>query len=181
MSRIGKLPITLDAKTTATINGDTIIVKGALGELTFTKSSLVNVVIEDKTIVVSIDNLEDSTKKALWGTTRAVLNNMVEWVSKGYKKSLEIVWVWYKFEVSGAKITLSIGFSHKVEMDVPKGLTAAMDEKLKNTIHLTGIDKQLLGEFTAKIRAKKKPEPYKGKWIKYVWERIRRKAGKTGK
>ena len=84
-------------------------------------------------------------------------------------------------ELAGAKLVLSIGFSHKVEMDPPKGITMKADEKLKNVIHFESIDKQLLGEFVAKVRAKKKPEPYKGKWIKYVGENIRRKAGKSGK
>jgi large subunit ribosomal protein L6 len=107
---------------------------------------------------------------------------MVVWVTDGYTKSLEINGVWYKFEVAGTdKLVLSIGYSHKVDVVAPKGITVKADEKLKNTIHISGIDKQLVGEFTSKIRAMKKPEPYKGKWIKYVWEIIRRKAGKSGK
>ena len=106
---------------------------------------------------------------------------MVVWVTEGYKKSLEINWVGYKFEVQGNKLVLSIGFSHKVEMDVPAGLKVAMDDKLKNVLHISWIDKQLVWEFASKIKAKKKPEPYKGKGIKYVGEHIRRKAGKTGK
>jgi large subunit ribosomal protein L6 len=106
---------------------------------------------------------------------------MVEWVSTGFKKSLEINWVWYKFEVAWDKLVLSIGFSHKVEMPVPNGIKIAMDEKLKNTLHISGIDKQLIWEFAAKIRAKKKPEPYKGKGIKYTDEVVRRKAWKSGK
>ena len=105
---------------------------------------------------------------------------MVVGVTEGYKKSLEINWVGYKFETQGQKLVLSIGFSHKVEMAVPAELKVNMDEKAKNVLHISWIDKQLVGEFAAKIRAKKKPEPYKGKWIKYVWEHIRRKAGKTG-
>ena len=105
---------------------------------------------------------------------------MVEWVSKGFKKSLEINWVGYKFEPQWDKLILSIGYSHKVEMKVPAGLKVELDEKQKNVIHVSGFDKQLVGEFAAKIRAKKKPEPYKGKGIKYVGEHIIRKAGKTG-
>jgi large subunit ribosomal protein L6 len=105
---------------------------------------------------------------------------MVEWVSKWFKKSLEINWVGYKFEPQGDKLILSIGFSHKVEMKVPAGLKVELDEKQKNVIHVSGFDKQLVWEFAAKIRAKKKPEPYKGKGIKYVGEHIIRKAGKTG-
>ncbi len=178
MSRIGKLPVVISDNIDVTIDGREVKVKGPKGELTFTYSDVVEVIKEENNLIVK--PLNDSAK-ALWGTTRAVLNNMVEGVAQGYKKSLEINGVGYKFEVQGAKLVLSIGFSHKVEMDVPAGLTVAMDEKLKNVIHIAGIDKQLVGEFAAKIKAKKKPEPYKGKGIKYVGEHIRRKAGKSGK
>jgi large subunit ribosomal protein L6 len=105
---------------------------------------------------------------------------MVEWVTNWFKKSLEINWVGYKFEVQWQKLILSIGYSHKVDMEIPAWLKVELDEKLKNVLHISGIDKQLVWEFASKIRAKKKPEPYKGKWIKYVWEYIIRKAGKTG-
>lgn len=178
MSRIGKQPVVLSDKTEATINGSTVTVKGPLGELSFTYQDCVEVIKEENTLVVK--KLNDSAK-ALWGTTRSIINNMVEGVTTGYKKSLEIVWVWYKFEPKGAVLILSIGFSHKVEMDIPAGLKIEADGKIKNVIHVTGIDKQLVWEFAAKIRAKKKPEPYKGKGIKYVGEHIRRKAWKTGK
>ncbi len=178
MSRIGKLPIVISDKIEASINWNDVKVKGPLGELTFTHVNSVEVVKEENTLVVN--KLNDSAK-ALWGTTRSILSNMVEGVTNGYKKSLEINWVGYKFEVQGAKLILSIGFSHKVEMAVPTELKIAADEKQKNVIHVTGIDKQLVWEFAAKIRAKKKPEPYKGKGIKYVGEHIRRKAWKTGK
>jgi len=177
MSRIGKLPIVLSDKVEVTLNGRDIKVKGPLWELSFTYSSTVEVIKEENTLIVK--PLWDEAK-ALWWTTRAVINNMVVGVAEGYKKSLEINWVGYKFEVQGKKLVLSIGFSHKVEMEVPAELKAEMDEKAKNIIHISWIDKQLVWEFAAKVRAKKKPEPYKGKWIKYVWEHIRRKAGKTG-
>ena len=178
MSRIGKLPIAISDKVEVAINGRDVKVKGPLGELAFTHVESVEVVKEENTLVVN--KLNDSAN-ALWGTTRSVINNMVVGVTEGYKKSLEINGVGYKFEVQGAKLILSIGFSHKVEMEVPAELKVALDEKLKNVIHVTGIDKQLVWEFAAKIRAKKKPEPYKGKGIKYVGEHIRRKAWKTGK
>ncbi len=177
MSRIGKLPIVLSDKVNATLNGKEIKVKGPLWELSFTFTDSVEVVINENTLTVS--PLNDNAS-ALWGTTRSVINNMVEGVSNGYKKSLEINWVGYKFEAQGQKLVLSIGFSHKVEMEVPTGLKVELDEKAKNVLHVSWIDKQLVWEFAAKVRAKKKPEPYKGKWIKYVWEHIRRKAGKTG-
>lgn len=178
MSRIGKLPIVISEKIEASINGRDVKVKGPLGELTFTHVDSVEVVKEENTLIV---NKLDDSAKALWGTTRSVINNMVEGVTNGYKKSLEINWVGYKFEVQGTKLVLSIGFSHKVDMLIPTGLKVTADDKQKNVIHVTGIDKQLVWEFTAKIRAKKKPEPYKGKGIKYVGEHIRRKAWKTGK
>lgn len=178
MSRIGKLPVVLSDKVEVTLNGRDVKVKWPLWELSFTYSDKVEVKQEDNNLIVN--PLSDEAN-ALWGTTRAVLNNMVFGVTEGYKKSLEIVWVGYKFEVSGSKLILSIGFSHKVEMEVPAGLKAEMDEKNKNVLHISWIDKQLVWEFTAKVRAKKKPEPYKGKWIKYVGEHVRRKAGKTGK
>lgn len=178
MSRIGKLPIVLTEKVEVTLNGRDVKVKGPLWELNFTYSETVEVIKDENNLIVKPLWNE---AKALWGTTRAILNNMVEGVTTGYKKSLEINGVGYKFEVQGKKLVLSVGFSHKVEMLVPSDLKVEMDEKAKNVLHISWVDKQLVWEFAAKIRAKKKPEPYKGKWIKYVWEHIRRKAGKTGK
>ena len=178
MSRIGKLPIVLSDKVEITLKDNVIKVKGPLWELTFAFTDSVEVIKDENTL--KVNPLNDNSS-ALWGTTRSVINNMVEGVSNGYKKSLEINWVGYKFEAQGQKLVLSIGFSHKVEMPVPTWLKVEMDEKAKNILHISWIDKQLVWEFAAKVRAKKKPEPYKGKWIKYVWEHIRRKAGKTGK
>lgn len=177
MSRIGKLPVVLSEKVEVTLNGRDIKVKWPLGELSFTYSEKVDVIKDENNLIVK-PLWEESN--ALWGTTRAVLNNMVVWVTEGYKRSLEIVWVGYKFEVQWAKLILSIGYSHKVEMEVPAWLKIELDEKFKNILHISWIDKQLVWEFSAKVRAKKKPEPYKGKWIKYVGEHIRRKAGKSG-
>lgn len=177
MSRIGKLPIVLSDKVEVTLNGRDIKVKWPLGELSFSHSDKVEVVKEDNNLIVN-PVWDDSN--ALWWTTRAVLNNMVEGVTNGYTRSLEINWVGYKFEVSGNKLVLSVGFSHKVEIEVPTWLKTELDEKAKNVLHIKWIDKQFVWEFAAKIRAIKKPEPYKGKWIKYVGEHIRRKAGKAG-
>lgn len=181
MSRIGKLPVVMPDKVEAKLLDNKIEVSGPLGTLTLKLSDLVNVTIEDKNIVVTPTDLENSLSKALWGTTRANINNMVIWVLNWYSKSLEITWVWYKMELSWTKLILSIWFSHKVEMAPPSVISMKADEKLKNVIHFSSIDKQLLWEFVAKIRAMKKPEPYKGKGIKYVWEVIRRKAWKSGK
>ena len=177
MSRIWKLPVAIPEKVEASVKDNAVTVKGPLGQLTFAHSDKVKVEVKDGNIVTTPVKPEYS---AMWGTTRAVLNNMVEWVVNGYKKSLEINGVWYKFEVQGTKLILSIGYSHKVEMQAPEWVKVEMDEKLKNVIHISGIHKQDVGQFASKIKAKKKPEPYKGKGIKYLGEHIKRKAGKTG-
>ena len=135
---------------------------------------------EESTLFVAIDNLEDKQQKAYWGLTRAMLQNMVTGVSEGYTKSLEIIGVGYKFDVKGPrKIELALGFSHKVYVDAPEGITIENDKEDKNKIHLKSHDKQLLGYFSAYIRSLKKPEPYKGKGIRYTGEYVRKKAGKT--
>ena len=177
MSRIVKLPIELSDKVNVDLSWNEIKVKWPLWELSYVFSDKVTVLKEDNSIVVKPVNDE---AKALWGTTRAIISNMVIWVTEGYKKTLEINWVGYKFEVAGDKLILSIGYSHKVEMKVPAWLKAQLDDKAKNVLHISWIDKQLVWEFASKVRAKKKPEPYKGKGIKYADEHIRRKAGKTG-
>ena len=178
MSRIWKSPVALVEKVEAKVDWNTIIVKGPLWELSFDFSDKVSVTVSENEITVT---KKDESANALWGTTRSIINNMVEWVSKGFKKSLEIIWVGYKFEVSWAKLILSIGYSHKVEMEIPSHLKVALDDKKKSILHISGIDKQAVGEFAAKVRENKKPEPYKGKGIRYVGEHVRRKAGKTGK
>ena len=178
MSRIGRAPVAISDKVQATISANNIKIKWPLWELSFDFSENVEVKQEENSIIVTQKSEEFS---AIWGTTRAIINNMVIWVTEGYKKSLEINWVGYKFEVQGQKLVLSIGYSHKVDMEIPAGLKLVLDDKEKNVLHFTWIDKQLVWEFAAKVKAKKKPEPYKGKWIKYVGEHIRRKAGKTGK
>jgi len=177
MSRIGKLPIVIPEKVEVTLVENNIKVKWPLWELSFDFSDKVKVTKDENSIIVSP---VDESAKALWWTTRAVINNLVIGVSEGYKKSLEINWVGYKFELAWNKLVLSIGYSHKVEMSIPDGVKVTLDDKAKNVLHITGIDKQLVWEYASKIKAKKKPEPYKGKWIKYVWEYIVRKAGKTG-
>jgi large subunit ribosomal protein L6 len=178
MSRIGKLPIIIPENVEAIIEDNNVKVKWPLWELSFAYlTDKVEVLKEESSFIVKPLNQE---AKSFWWTTRAILNNMVIWVTQGYKKSLEISWVGYKFEVSWDKLVLSIGFSHKVDMKVPTWLKIQLDEKEKNVLHVSWIDKQRVWEFAAKIKAKKKPEPYKWKWIKYVNEHIRRKAGKTG-
>lgn len=170
----------LPAGVTATVDGKKITVKGAKGELSLTLQEAVSVKLEGQELHVVVANEENSQDRAFWGLTRALVANMVIGVSEGYKKSLEIQGVGYKFEVNGPqKLTLSVGFSHKVVMDAPKGVTIENDPKEKNVIHLSGIDKQQVGYFAALVREIKPPEPYKGKGIRYVGEYVRRKAGKT--
>lgn len=177
MSRIGKMPVVIPDKVNVSVSTNNVIVKWPLWELSFTYSKEVEVVSEWNTLIVNPIN---EGANALWWTTRAILNNMVIWVSVWYTKSLEIIWVWYKFEIQWSILILSIWYSHKVNVDIPKWLTASMDEKLKNVIHFKWIDKQLIWEFVAKIRSMKKPEPYKWKWIRYLWEQVKTKAWKTG-
>jgi len=178
MSRIGKLAVSITDKNSIEIKDSNIRVIWALGELSFKyNSSLIRLDHIDNEIRVI--PLSDEAN-ALWWTTRAIISNMVNWVNIWYKKSLEIVWVGYKFEIAWDKLILSIGYSHKLELICPKWLKVELDEKIKNLLHITWIDKQLVWQFSAKIRSYKKPEPYKWKWIKYLWEQIRRKAWKTG-
>lgn len=180
MSRIGKLPVTLPSGVTAQITQTEVIVNGPKGSLSFPIYEGVTVIEEGNTLKVSIANQDDKQQKAFWGLTRACLANNVKGVSEGYKKSLEIIGVGYKFDIkSPTKLELSLGFSHKVNVDAPAGITIEADKDDKNKIHVLSHDKQLIGYFAAYIRSLKKPEPYKGKGIRYVGEHVRRKAGKT--
>ncbi len=177
MSRIWKMPINLSDKVEVKIENNNISIKWPLWSLSFDYSSNVEVVKEDNIIVVKCLNKEANS---LWWTTRSVINNMVIGVTEWYKKALEINWVWYKFDLQWNKLILSIWYSHKVEMQAPEWLKLELDDKAKNILYVSWIDKQLVWQFASKIKSKKKPEPYKWKWIKYVWENIRRKAWKTG-
>lgn len=180
MSRIGKLPITLPAGVTVEITPQAVVAKNAKHTLSVEILEGVSVSQEDTVLRVSVANPLDAQQRAYWGLTRALIQNMMVGLSEGYTKSLEIVGVGYKFDVKGpAKLELSIGYSHKVSVDAPEGVTIELDKDNKNVIHLKSHDKQLLGYFAAYVRSLKKPEPYKGKGIKYVGEHIRRKAGKT--
>lgn len=162
------------------MDGKKIAVKGPKGELSLVLQDCVTVTVEEGNLLVSVANADEKEQKAFWGLTRALLANMVQGVAEGFKKSLEIQGVGYKFEItSPTKLTLAVGFSHKVVLDAPKGVTISPDEKEKNVIHISGIDKQQVGFFAALVRSVKKPEPYKGKGIRYVGEYVRRKAGKT--
>ncbi|MBU6447907.1 50S ribosomal protein L6 [Patescibacteria group bacterium] len=178
MSRIGKKPIQLPSGVSAEMKNGSFNVTGPKGSLEITVHPKVSVSIADGQVNVDVKNHDNKTERALWGLTRSLLANAVSGVVSGYEKKLEINGVGFRGTVAGSKINLSLGFSHPVEVEVPKGLSATIE---KNIITITGIDKQQVGEFAANIRALKKPEPYKGKGIKYVDEVIRRKAGKVVK
>ncbi len=178
MSRIGKKPVTIPNGVKAELKDLALNINGPKGSLVVLLHPKVQVKIENNEITVDIAHKENKFEKSLWGLTRSLINNAVTGVVSGYEKKLEINGVGYRGSVAGKTITLSLGFSHPVIVEVPDGLSAAIE---KNVITITGIDKQLVGEFAAKIRALKKPEPYKGKGIKYADEVVRRKAGKVVK
>ena len=179
MSRIGNKHIAIPAGVSVNVAEDNFVtVKGPKGELSFKFNHEMTIEVEGSTCVVKRPN-DDKQTKMLHGTTRAVLHNMVVGVSEGFKKTLEINGVGYRAQLSGNKVVVSAGYSHPVEMEIPEGLKVELP---KNTqIIISGIDKQLVGQFAAEIREIRKPEPYKGKGIKYADETIRRKVGKTGK
>lgn len=176
MSRLGKLPIELIAGTQVKIEKDFIVVKGAKGELRTKLHSAIKIEITEKDIKIAINNIEDKKEKSLWGLYRSLINNMVEGVNKGFVRKLEINGVGYRAAIAGSKLTVNAGYSHPVIYDLPVGVTGIVEA---NTITLSSADKQLVGETAAQIRRIRKPEPYKGKGIKYAEEVIRRKAGKT--
>jgi len=174
MSRLAKKPIIIPEKTTVTQEGTTILVKGPLGELFRPFPPSVNVAINDKEIVVT---LRDTSRehKALSGTVVAHIKNMIAGVNKEYEKKLLIEGVGFKAAVEGAKLNMALGFSHPVVVEVPKGIKVTTE---KGVINISGINKDTVGQFAAKVRAFKEPEPYKGKGIRYSDEVIRRKQGK---
>lgn len=178
MSRIGKVPITIPAGVQVSLANRTIKVKGAKGELSYAYSPLVEVSQEGDKIVVK-RNGDDKEPRAFHGLTRALINNMVQGVSKGFEKRLQLVGVGFRAQVSGKKLTLNVGFSHPIEFMIPDGVKVEMDKEDKNILVVTGIDRQLVGEAAAQIRKFRTPEPYKGKGIRYVDEYVRRKAGKA--
>ncbi len=178
MSRIGKLPVAIPAGVEVKVeDGNVITVKGPKGTLTRKLVDEMSVKVEGAEVVVTRPN-DLKRNKSLHGLTRTLVFNMVEGVTKGYTKVLEINGVGYRAAKAGNKLTLTLGYSHPVEMVDPEGITTTVDG---NKITVAGIDKEKVGQFAAEIRTKRPPEPYKGKGIKYETETIRRKVGKTGK
>ena len=178
MSRIGKLPIPLPQGVTAEVAGQDVKVKGPKGELHLTISEPIKVALEDNSILVSRPD-EEATSKSLHGLSRTLIANNVHGVAEGFSKSLEIVGTGYRAASKGSAIELALGLSHPVVVTPPDGVTLTVEGN--NKIIVSGISKQAVGEVAANIRKLRKPEPYKGKGIRYEGERVRRKAGKAGK
>ena len=178
MSRIGKQTIHIPSGVTVEQKDGQLTVRGPKGELARQVSPLVSVTIADGTVAVDVVHKEDKQERSLWGTTAAHIVNMIAGVSTGFTKQLEVNGVGYRVAMEGADVKLEVGFSHPVVYSMPAEVSASVE---KNVITLSSADKELLGQVAAEIRRIRKPEPYKGKGIKYVDEIIRRKAGKAAK
>lgn len=178
MSRIGNAPIQIPNNVTITLDDGAISVSGPAGQLSLPITKGVKVEVNDQTLTVKRHS-DDRFARSLHGLTRALINNMVVGVDKGWEKKLELVGVGYRSQTSGDKITLSVGYSHPVEITAPAGIKFAVADNTKITV--SGIDKNLVGQIAAKIRAVRPPEPYQGKGIRYAGEYVRRKAGKAAK
>lgn len=179
MSRIGKNPVLIPAGVTITSDANAlIVVKGPKGELSLTPHPLAKIEVTEQEVKVIRDG-EEPIKRAMQGLTRTLIQNMVTGVTEGFSKRLEINGVGYRAAVQGKTLELSLGFSHPVKYSIPEGIEIKMDEEKKNVIVISGIDKQKVGQVAAEIRSYRKPEPYKGKGVRYEGEYVRRKAGKT--
>ena len=178
MSRIGRLPVTVPSGVEVSIDGRRLTVKGPKGELTRELHPDMLLAREDDRVVVTRPT-EQKHHKQLHGLTRTLVNNMVTGVTTGYRKGLEITGVGYRAALVGRKLQLSLGYSHPVEIEPPAGITFELENPTR--LAVVGIDKELVGQVAASVRATRKPEPYKGKGVRYAGERVRRKAGKAGK
>ncbi|MEK7607191.1 MAG: 50S ribosomal protein L6 [Patescibacteria group bacterium] len=178
MSRIGKKPIVVPKNVTVHVADGFVSIKGPKGEEKVVLHPHVQVVATEGELNVNVSHPDDKQDRALWGLFRALLANQVEGVVNGFEKKLEMQGVGFKANIQGKNLVLEVGFSHSVTMEFPAGIEAAVE---KNIITIKGINKQVVGEFAASVRAKKKPEPYQGKGIRYVGEVVRKKAGKAAK
>ena len=178
MSRIGKAPITVPGGVTVAIDGNSISVKGPKGELARTYSELITIRQDGDQLLVERSD-DDRLARAQHGLVRSLVQNMVTGVTTGFQKDLDIVGVGYRAQAKGSGLELSLGFSHQVIVDAPEGISFVVPQPTRIEVH--GIDKQLVGQMAANIREWRKPEPYKGKGVRYVDEHVRRKAGKAGK
>jgi large subunit ribosomal protein L6 len=179
MSRVGRLPIEIPGGVDVEIKGTHIRVKGPKGELSHTFPPVVKITLEDGTLTVN-RLTDEKYHRSMHGTARSIINNMVEGVTKGFEKFLEIHGVGYRAEMNGSNIVLSLGYSHTIEVSPPDGITLEVLER-NNVIRVSGHDKQVVGQISAEIRKLRPVEPYKGKGIRYRGEYVRRKAGKAGK
>ena len=178
MSRIGKLPITVPGGVDIKIDGQQVTVKGPKGELSLVVAEPIRVALEDGQVLVTRPD-DERASRALHGLTRTLINNDIVGVTEGYAKQLEVVGTGYRVQQKGAGLELALGFSHPVFFDAPEGVTLAVEGNTK--ISVSGISKQAVGEVAANIRKLRKPDPYKGKGVRYAGEQIRRKVGKAGK
>ena len=178
MSRIGRLPIAVPSTVDVTIDGRHLTVTGPKGTLSRDLHPDISVKRDENDLVVTRPT-EQKTHKQLHGLTRTLVNNMVVGVTDGYRKGLEITGVGYRATLNGRKLTLNLGYSHPIEIDPPEGISFEVENPTR--LAVVGIDKELVGQIAAKVRSTRKPEPYKGKGVRYAGEQIRRKAGKAGK
>ncbi len=178
MSRIGRLPIAIPATVDVTIDGRNVTVSGPKGTLSRSLHPDITVSRENGSLVVTRPT-EQKTHKQLHGLTRTLVSNMVVGVTDGYRKGLEITGVGYRAALSGRKLTLNLGYSHPIEIDPPEGISFELENPTR--LAVVGIDKELVGQIAARVRSTRKPEPYKGKGVRYAGDQIRRKAGKAGK
>lgn len=179
MSRIGRMPVVIPAGVQVELNGANLRVKGPKGELKRTFSPLIGISMEEGQIVLT-RNSDAPAERALHGTTRAVINNMVKGVSAGFERILEVDGVGYRAEMEGETLVLHVGYSHPVKVPPPAGISFSVDQKTRQ-VKVSGFDVEQVGQIAANIRGVRPPEPYKGKGLHYLGERIRRKAGKSGK
>ena len=175
MSRIGNRKLVIPEGVTVTEENSVVTVKGPKGELTTNLSANISIKVEGNTLEVLRSN-DNANTKTMHGTVNALINNMMIGVTKGFEKGLEIIGVGYRFQLKGNVLVISAGYSHPVEMEIPNGITVEVPSNTEVTVK--GIDKVLVGEFAANIRKVRQPEPYKGKWIRYKDEHVRRKEGK---
>jgi large subunit ribosomal protein L6 len=178
MSRIGRLPIDIPGGVTVNIDGQNVTVKGPKGELSLVVSNPIRVSIEDNQVVVTRPD-DERNSRSLHGLTRTLIANQITGVTQGYEKGLEVVGTGYRVATKGASLEFALGYSHSITVDPPAGITFEVEGNNKLTVK--GIDKQAVGEVAANIRKLRKPEPYKGKGVRYAGEVVRRKAGKSGK
>ena len=178
MSRIGKNPISVPTGVEVKVDGQDVAVKGPKGDLSVSIAEPISVSLDDGVVTVSRPD-EERESRSLHGLSRTMINNMIVGVTDGYSKSLEIVGTGYRVLAKGSNLEFALGYSHSITVEPPEGLSVTVDGQTKLAVH--GIDKQLVGETAANIRKLRKPEPYKGKGVRYAGENVRRKVGKAGK